>query len=752
MQNQHRQLAAILFTDIVGYTALMQENEQKAVALIKHYNAALNKTVGLHNGKVLNYYGDGSLCSFPSVTEALNCAIELQKELQSEPNVPLRIGLHVGEVFFENKKALGDGVNVASRIQSLGQANTILFSKEIFDKIRNQPEFKSVSLGLFEFKNVNESMEVFALSNEGLNIPKKEKMSGKLKDSGRKSSAKKIMLATGIVALLIIALLASQKFFGKKELAGKDKTIAVLPFKNISVDKEVNEPFCVGVALELQKNLEWMSGLIPIASQSVEKFRDTKMSIADIARELGGIKYIVQGTVQRDKNKIKVFASLIDAVSGKQIWGDEYPGEVEDVFSLQENIAKQIATALQVNITPDEKSRIGRVATKNTKALDAYNEALSDYVKLVYAFHSTLGISLLLNEQLYPDYLKTLSLCNNVLERDSNMAEAYALKAKILFYKYSNRGSDNFPGLLDSIASLGHKALSLDDNSVDTYVILANCFNEKGQKNSGLQLLEKGLAISPNNFEVNWEMGKYYIISDPEKSIRFLKKSLRLDPLSVWTPMVYNDLSFAYINICDFEKAEFYCRKTLALSTNSIATAITLWNLEVLYSRMGKADSVLKYADQALKLNDKNALYFKAEAYCYLKNDCAKAVQLYEEHWNKMHVYNNQHRWAIALWKTGKNSRLAEQLFDSSFASYKRDHPLSYDLAGMYAFKGDKENAIRILKQIDWSFGLPYLIQTDPLFDKIRNDKEFKDLVQKAIDEKTKLRERISKLEEEGKL
>ena len=179
--SQSRQLAAIMFTDIVGYTALMQQNEEKAVALIKHYNAALNQTVELHGGKVLNYYGDGSLCTFPSVIEAVNCALELQKDLQSEPNVPLRIGLHVGEVFFEEDKALGDGVNLASRIQSLGQANTILFSKEIFDKIKNHPEIKAVSLGMFEFKNVDEPMEVFALANDGLLIPKRELMSGKLK-------------------------------------------------------------------------------------------------------------------------------------------------------------------------------------------------------------------------------------------------------------------------------------------------------------------------------------------------------------------------------------------------------------------------------------------------------------------------------------------------------------------------------------------------------------------------------------------
>ena len=126
--SQQRQLAAILFTDIVGYTALMQENEQKAVALIKHYNSTLEKNVAIHEGKVLNYYGDGSLCIFSSALESLNCAIDLQRELQTEPVVSLRIGLHIGEIFFEDGKALGDGVNIASRIQSLGQANTILLS------------------------------------------------------------------------------------------------------------------------------------------------------------------------------------------------------------------------------------------------------------------------------------------------------------------------------------------------------------------------------------------------------------------------------------------------------------------------------------------------------------------------------------------------------------------------------------------------------------------------------------------------
>ena len=160
---QARQLAAIMFTDIVGYTAMMQANEQNAVAVIKHYNSTLEKLVSQFNGQVVNYYGDGSLCIFHSATDAADCSLDLQKELKNDPRVPLRIGLHIGEVFFENEKALGDGVNVASRIQSLGQENTILVSGEFYDKIKNNPSFSTISLGQFHFKNLDKPLEVFAL-------------------------------------------------------------------------------------------------------------------------------------------------------------------------------------------------------------------------------------------------------------------------------------------------------------------------------------------------------------------------------------------------------------------------------------------------------------------------------------------------------------------------------------------------------------------------------------------------------------
>lgn len=180
--SQERRLAAILFTDIVGYTAMMQQNETEALTVIKRYTTILKKAVNKHSGEVLNDYGDGSLCIFSSASKAVECGLEMQQQLNEEPKVPLRIGLHIGEIFFEEGKILGDGVNLASRIQSIGQGNSILFSEEIQDKIKNNPKFRSVCLGAFDFKNVDKPINVFALANDGLVIPKRAGIDGKLKE------------------------------------------------------------------------------------------------------------------------------------------------------------------------------------------------------------------------------------------------------------------------------------------------------------------------------------------------------------------------------------------------------------------------------------------------------------------------------------------------------------------------------------------------------------------------------------------
>lgn len=185
-QHQNRRLAAILFTDIVGYTDLMQRDEALAVATVNHHQEVLEAQVAIHHGEVLNYFGDGSLSIFKSALQAMRCAVDIQLQLQMEPKVPLRIGLHIGEILFSNGQVLGDAVNIASRIESTGVAGAILFSEEIHDKIRNKSEFEVKSLGPFEFKNVEKPMTVYALANEGIVVPKRTEMGGKIKTKRRR--------------------------------------------------------------------------------------------------------------------------------------------------------------------------------------------------------------------------------------------------------------------------------------------------------------------------------------------------------------------------------------------------------------------------------------------------------------------------------------------------------------------------------------------------------------------------------------
>ena len=221
-----RQLAAIMFTDIVGYTDMMQTDEQKALTVIKHYNATLEKWVTQHGGRVANYYGDGSLCIFNSATAAVQCSVDIQRELRQEPVVPLRIGLHIGEVIFEEDKAIGDGVNIASRIQSLGQENTVLISIDIHDKIKNNNAFTTSTLGFFDFKNVYKPMEVFALTSEGLANPKRKNLGGKLKSKNK--SRQYVFIVLAVALIVFFGLQLSRIFSPAYQNATPENSIAVL--------------------------------------------------------------------------------------------------------------------------------------------------------------------------------------------------------------------------------------------------------------------------------------------------------------------------------------------------------------------------------------------------------------------------------------------------------------------------------------------------------------------------------------------
>ncbi|HET6769623.1 MAG TPA: adenylate/guanylate cyclase domain-containing protein, partial [Chitinophagaceae bacterium] len=337
-----RQLAAILFTDIVGYSAMMQRDEQRAIDLVRHHRTVLENTVTEHDGKLIEYYGDGSLCIFTSVTQAMQCAFSIQRQLNKGPVVPLRIGLHIGEIVYEDGKIMGDGVNISSRIQSLGLAGSVLFSKEIFDKIRNHTEFKSVYLGKFLLKNIAEPMEVYALANQGLTVPVKEEIEGRIKDlANRGLNRQKWIIASALVLVLIlIGALLFGTFKKQKTFTGSEKSIAVLPFKNISNDS-LQQYFSDGITEDIITQLSKIADLKVISRTSVMQYKDNRKNIKEIAEELN-VATILEGSVRKEGEKVRITAQLIDAKTDDHLWAETYDRNASEVFAIQSEVAQHI--------------------------------------------------------------------------------------------------------------------------------------------------------------------------------------------------------------------------------------------------------------------------------------------------------------------------------------------------------------------------------------------------------------------------
>ncbi len=538
-----RQLAAILFTDIAGYTAMMQKDEATALAVVRKYTAVLVETVASYRGAIVNDYGDGNLCTFSSATEAMRCAMDLQRRLQTEPQVPLRVGLHIGEVIFENEKPFGDGVNVASRIQSLGVANSILFSAEIHSKISNQAEFSTISLGTFSFKNVSTPMEVFALANEGLVVPAREQMEGKLESNGnslqgkgksmqeltdnRSTQIKRNLSIALFTVLILTALVYSnyERWLPEPEL----KSIAVLPFVNMSNDPE-QEYFSDGITEDIITQVSKISDLKVISRTSVMQYKATDKTSRQIGKELD-VATILEGSIRREGNQIRVVAQLIDARTNEHLWAETYDKELTHMFAIQSNVAEQIASALKAKLTQTDKEGIEKKPTENPAAYDLYlrgkfhlredsrqeidsaimiiEQAVATDSKFALAYVALAGAY---NEIFftYEANKKWSELAFVALEKalaiDPSLPEAYVVRARLL-WTHENK----FPHA-QAVAELRH-VLSLRPNFGEARVFLSVIFAHIGLYDKAFEEAQKALELNPLDLATQTQLGDqfYYV-------------------------------------------------------------------------------------------------------------------------------------------------------------------------------------------------------------------------------------------------
>ena len=337
---QTRHLAAIMFTDVAGYTALMQRDEETARSYRDRHRRVLEEAVPRRGGDLLEHYGDGSLSIFGSAIEAVACALEIQRDLAAVPGVPLRIGIHTGDIVREAQGVYGDGVNVASRVQGLCPPGEVLVSERVYDDLKNQPGMFVRSLGRFELKNVTRPVEVFFVADADRPVPVLEQSP----------------LPTGRRAKAVQA-------------DSEQKSIAVLPFINMSADPD-NAFFADGITEEIINVLTRVHGLRVTARTSSFAFKGKEVDVRKVGSKLN-VAHVLEGSVRKSGDRVRITAQLVDTQSGYHIFSDVYDRVVEDIFETQDEIALKIMEKLQASLPGDADSE--RLAPGRTKDPHAYS-------------------------------------------------------------------------------------------------------------------------------------------------------------------------------------------------------------------------------------------------------------------------------------------------------------------------------------------------------------------------------------------
>ena len=330
-----------MFTDIAGYTAMMEKYEQKALSILEK-NRSLQKSLAKkHNGEFLKEMGDGTLLCFSSALDAVRCAMAIQESVKDEPDLNLRIGIHLGDIVFKEGDVFGDGVNVASRIEKLAGDGDICLSEEVYKSVRNQADVQASFLDEKQLKNVDGPVRIYRIGGQ----------SEKSADRSREASS----------------------------LAVMEKSIIVLPFVNISPHPD-QEYFSDGLTEEIITDLSHIHDLLVISRNTAMTYKGTKKKTGVIARE-ANVRYVLEGSVRKAGNHLRITAQLIDAEKDVHLWAEKYSGTLDDVFDIQETVSRAIAEALKLTLSPEENRRISERPIENVPAYELYLKANAEMFK-----------------------------------------------------------------------------------------------------------------------------------------------------------------------------------------------------------------------------------------------------------------------------------------------------------------------------------------------------------------------------------
>jgi adenylate cyclase len=512
-----RKIAVIFATDVVGFTVLMQENENETLISLRACRDILDQLLEEHGGRIFNTAGDSVLAEFQSAVSAVVCATEFQKlvkqrnlSIPQKSQMRFRVGLNMGDVIIEGTNLYGDGVNNAARLEALSQPGGVSLSKAVHDFASKKVELAFSNLGSQKVKNT--TLHAYDVIIDGLD-------------------ERVLEVSTG----------------PEKTAESKPPTIAVMPFKNMSNDEE-QEYFSDGVTEDIIANLSSWKSFPVISRNSTFSFKGQDIKSSEIAQKLGA-DYIVEGSIRRGGNKVRITANLVDTKDDQQVWSKRWDRTLDDIFEVQDEVSQEVATLILPALKGKEQDRIKTKPPASFSAWDSYLKALAIY-NATWAGDD-------------PDEAENaafLKLCDDAIAKDPNLCDAYVLKARRIYgnlyiSENQNRRQENEKLFND----LSFKAYSLDPNNPEAVSMYSRSFNIKGNYPQRLKYAKQALDLNPSHAGSN------------------------------------NDFGWALCNEKRFEEAEFYIEK--AMEMNPIGRRTYEGLLPFLYMAMDNSNKSLEWCN-----------------------------------------------------------------------------------------------------------------------------------------------------------
>ncbi len=590
-----RRLAAILAADVVGYSRLVGEDEEGTLARLKATRVdVIEPRLARHHGRLVKLMGDGALVEFASVVDAVACAVDIQEAVnqraagQAERDrILYRIGINIGDVVVEGDDILGDGVNIAARLEGLAEPGGICVSGKVYDEVRTKLDFTYDDLGKQRLKNIREPVRIYAIrAGAGAGAGG----TAYAAPARRKSPAQALVAAAAAVILIGVGLIVWLRPWeagvapvaapAQLPVLSDDRpSLAVLPFENLSGDPE-QEYFVDGMTEDLITDLSQVSGLLVIARNSVFTYKGRAVNVQQIGRELG-VKYVLEGSVRRAGNRVRINAQLVRTLDGTHIWAERFDREITDVFALQDAVTRKLVTALAITLTQGEEQRLSRSGEVSPEAYDMLLRGLERLRRYTPE-----------DNRLSRDYFeRALALDPNFARAHADLAFSYSMEllsgwtaapeeSLLLAKKHADFALELDPGLREvhfAMASVYLKerrfeeaiesslrAIKIDPNYADAYVQMAWLQMYAGRAAEGIELVEQAMRLNPHySFFYSTVHGLIALhLERLEEAAASFEAAVNRNPQF---PMAHQLLAATYAHLGRIEDAEWEAGELLTL-------------------------------------------------------------------------------------------------------------------------------------------------------------------------------------------